>query len=328
MQDDGRQHVQCMQKENTMRTIIRAMSLALLVTTALPIGGARSNDEIEKAVAFADEHGMKPLTKGCKDLLRYALQKVQDNEPVRSPSIVPRINRCLGGEYGGIVRQFFSDGQPGAMHPSVSVEEYDGITYLTITDFHDRTKTEFEDAIRGRVIKHLVINLTDNAGGFVDVMLAILDNFTPKLLAPAVTFEGRKKETHRSMPGPVWNELRGAYITILVDRNTASAAEIFTLALQRWYSRRVIVVGERTFGKDAWEDSHPFGSAEVWVVGGTWRYGGPETDCKAIQCSVRGTGVIPDRKIKPTIEEARKVAEQRRDLVERVDRRVRELDAK
>lgn len=93
-------------------------------------------------------------------------------------------------------------------------------------------------------LKGLIIDLRDNGGGLMSSTVEIADMFLRDGLILDV--RGRRAET-RKFSANDDELLQGVPIAILVNRNTASAAEILAGALKD--RGRAIVVGERTFGK-------------------------------------------------------------------------------
>ena len=93
--------------------------------------------------------------------------------------------------------------------------------------------------------KGLVVDLRGNGGGYLISAIQMVNEFLPKDRLIVYT-EGRKskREDYRS-------DGRGSYqnipLIVLTDETTASAAEIFSGAIQD--NDRGIIVGRRTFGK-------------------------------------------------------------------------------
>lgn len=123
-----------------------------------------------------------------------------------------------------------------------------GIGYIRIGSFGATTHQEFLeslDNLRSQGMKHLVLDLQENGGGYLKAAVDIANEFLQKGELIVYT-EGRKvPRTEYAADGD------GAFMTgkivVLVDGYTASAAEIVTGAIQD--HDRGIVVGRRTFGK-------------------------------------------------------------------------------
>jgi carboxyl-terminal processing protease len=135
--------------------------------------------------------------------------------------------------------------------PSVVVSvEFKGtsVGLLKLTRFSLSTFSEFTRAFDSLVkigCKRFIIDLRGNQGGYLDETVKLVELFLKKG-DTIVVVSGR--EVHRKV---YICEKDGKYkkypLIVLVDKNSASASEIFASAMQD--NDRAIVVGERTFGK-------------------------------------------------------------------------------
>jgi carboxyl-terminal processing protease len=135
--------------------------------------------------------------------------------------------------------------------PSVQAEVLSPrIGYLAIRRFQEATAIDAADALRrlaadggGDVI---LLDLRTDSGGLIDQAMAVADEFIDDGLI--VTIRGRTAavEVHKAHRGGVAVNAR---VIVLVNAETASAAEILAGALQD--HRRATVVGMPTFGKGA-----------------------------------------------------------------------------
>ena len=126
-----------------------------------------------------------------------------------------------------------------------------GIGYIHVTGFMETTSREVGDALekfkkQGGELHGLVIDLRGNPGGLLNEAVGMADKFLQKGQI-VVSQKGR------AFPDQVYRAARGEEgsdkypIVVLVNRNTASAAEIVSGALQD--HDRALIVGETTFGK-------------------------------------------------------------------------------
>lgn len=121
-----------------------------------------------------------------------------------------------------------------------------GIGYIHITNFMETTSREVGDALdKFGDIHGLVIDLRGNPGGLLNEAVNTADKFLAKGQI-VVSQRGR------AFPDQVYRVSHGEQgphfpIVVLVNRNTASAAEIVSGALQD--HDRALIVGETTFGK-------------------------------------------------------------------------------
>jgi carboxyl-terminal processing protease len=123
-----------------------------------------------------------------------------------------------------------------------------GIGYIRITQFMETTSHEVQEALDkfGPNLQGLVIDLRSNPGGLLNEAVNVSDKFLQK--GQIVVSQRARKGV---FPDQVYTAPAGSDakypIVILVDRNTASAAEIVSGALQD--HDRALIVGETTFGK-------------------------------------------------------------------------------
>lgn len=133
-------------------------------------------------------------------------------------------------------------------HPSVDLafEIHPGIGYIHLAQFQETTGQEVTDAIDSfNNLKGLVLDLRGNPGGLLSQAVDVCDH----LLSKGQIIVSQRG---RAYPDQVYTATHGNGgktfpIVVLVNRNTASAAEIVSGALQD--HDRALIVGETTFGK-------------------------------------------------------------------------------
>jgi carboxyl-terminal processing protease len=133
---------------------------------------------------------------------------------------------------------------------SSSVSQGEKIGYVRITQFGEKTPKEF-DAAMAQLQKEgataLILDLRDNPGGLVDAAVEVVSRFVPGGTLVVAT-EGRKAGSTQQKYLSRNVNLRIRWPTVvLVNGNTASAAEIVAGALQDL--GLAVIVGETTFGK-------------------------------------------------------------------------------
>jgi carboxyl-terminal processing protease len=122
------------------------------------------------------------------------------------------------------------------------------IGYIKINNFGSKTIDEYKAAffaLKKEGMKHLILNLQGNGGGYLNAAIELADEFLgrDKLI---VYTEGLRQRRMTSTATAVGGFEQGKLI-ILVDEYSASASEIVSGAVQDW--DRGIIVGRRTFGK-------------------------------------------------------------------------------
>jgi carboxyl-terminal processing protease len=131
-----------------------------------------------------------------------------------------------------------------------------GIAYLGIESFNENTAKEVETSLRKlgeNSIEGLILDLRDNPGGLLTAGVAVAERFLQKGQV-IVTHHGRKSPESRFVAQRD-NESRNYPMVVLVNRNSASAAEIVSGALQD--HDRAWIVGEPTFGKGLVQSQYP-----------------------------------------------------------------------
>lgn len=124
----------------------------------------------------------------------------------------------------------------------------DSTGYVRISSFGLKTYDEMIaalDNLRDQGMRQVVIDLSDNGGGYLQAAVAMCNEFMRDGQMIVYT-EGRsapRSEAHAQGNGR-YRDLRMA---IIVNQYSASASEIFSGAMQDW--DRAVIVGRRTFGK-------------------------------------------------------------------------------
>ncbi len=141
----------------------------------------------------------------------------------------------------------------------------DHIGYIRINAFKENTAEQFQevyDTLLAQGAQALVFDVRDNGGGLVSSLEQILDPLLPEGVIAVATYRDgtelplvRSDEEENDMP-----------MAVLVNENSASAAELFTASLSDF--DKAEVVGETTFGKGIMQDTRdlPFGGGLTLTV--------------------------------------------------------------
>jgi carboxyl-terminal processing protease len=133
-------------------------------------------------------------------------------------------------------------------HPSIDLkyEIRPGIGYIHLTQFQETTGEEMTDAISGfDNLKGLVLDLRGNPGGLLSQAVDVCDHLLVK--GQAIVSQRGRAYPDQNYTATHGNSGKTFPIVVLVNRDTASAAEIVSGALQD--HDRALIVGETTFGK-------------------------------------------------------------------------------
>jgi carboxyl-terminal processing protease len=136
----------------------------------------------------------------------------------------------------------------------------DGVGYLSLSIVRENSAAELEQAVARLMrqgMKSLLLDLRSDPGGLRDEAVQAADLFLDPRQDILVSRGRAPGDNHRWSDGAPqrWRELP---IVVLVDRGTASAAEIIAGALQD--HDRALVVGDTTYGKGIVQTLFPLGS--------------------------------------------------------------------
>ena len=136
----------------------------------------------------------------------------------------------------------------------------DGIGYIRHGDFTEGCYEEMRAAIERlraeKPLKGLVLDYRSNGGGIMQEAVKILGMFVPKG-TEVVSTKGRSedsKQVFRTDAEPILSDLP---LAVLINGNSASAAEIVAGALQDL--DRAVLIGQRSFGKGLVQSTRPLG---------------------------------------------------------------------
>jgi carboxyl-terminal processing protease len=121
--------------------------------------------------------------------------------------------------------------------------------YVHLKDFGENTDREIKQALRdltSKGMKRLLLDLRQNPGGPLDQAIKVANEFLPRGRMIVYT-EGRISNSDQQYRATENGEYTELPMVVLVNRNSASASEIVSGALQD--HDRGYIVGETTFGK-------------------------------------------------------------------------------
>jgi carboxyl-terminal processing protease len=121
--------------------------------------------------------------------------------------------------------------------------------YIKLQDFGENTDRDLKRSLRdltAKGMRRLVLDIRGNPGGPLDQAIKVSNEFLPKGKMIVYT-RGRVANSDQDYRATEDGDFVGIPIVVIANRNSASAAEIVTGALQD--HDRALVVGETTFGK-------------------------------------------------------------------------------
>ena len=162
------------------------------------------------------------------------------------------------------------------------ISEYVG--YIKVTGFKKNTPQQFMNALErltSNGVRALIFDVRDNGGGIVPSLSECLDPLLPEgVIATAEYKDGHSEtivysdETMLDIP-----------MVVLVNKNTASAAELFAASLRDFAS--AYLIGEKTYGKGVMQETTEFNKNGA-VILTVARYKTSLSDC------YDGVGIAPD----------------------------------
>ena len=199
----------------------------------------------------------------------------------------------LSIERNGTVAEYVVERKEISAH-SVKGEMLDGeIGYIRISEFNthgdaskDTTYTEFKakaKELTAQGMKKLIIDVRDNPGGVLPVACNVADYLLGDCLITYTETKSGSRKDYRSKGSEL-----GIPMAVLINGNSASAAEVLTGALKD--NNKAVVIGETSFGKGIVQEvmSFPDGSGISLT---TAKYYTPSGVC------IHEIGIEPDHKI-------------------------------
>lgn len=158
------------------------------------------------------------------------------------------------------------------------------IGYIKISSFRENTPDQFSTGLEHLTMngaKAVIFDLRDNGGGLAEALEKCLDPLLPEGVIALEKYRDGHTET---LIYSDESELDIPF-TVIVNGNTASAAELFSACLRDFKSSPI--VGEQTYGKGVIQSYKPFddGSAVYLTIA--------EYQTSLSEC-FDGTGITPD----------------------------------
>jgi carboxyl-terminal processing protease len=186
---------------------------------------------------------------------------------VTQPVVAGRIVRWRGKPYGVVVFTSFTQGSGAQVHAVV-------------------------ERLLRRGAQGILLDLRGNGGGLLDEAVAVASIFLPDGTIVSTDGRARARHVYTATGGAIPRSVR---VVVLVDRGTASSAEIVTGALQDRH--RAEVVGTNTYGKGVFQEIRelPNGGALDLTVGQYFLPSGRNIGGRGVN---EGSGITPDARAK------------------------------
>jgi carboxyl-terminal processing protease len=181
------------------------------------------------------------------------------------------ISKILKGQASTVIKLLIErEGEKKPIEKSINREEIKiksvsysglirpGVGYIKLTGFTENAAGEVKDALlelkKNPEVKSLVFDLRGNPGGLLKEAIEIVNIFAEKG-TEVVSTRGKVKDwdkVHKALNNPVDLFIP---VTVLIDRGSASAAEIVSGSLQDL--DRGVVIGQRSYGKGLVQQTRP-----------------------------------------------------------------------
>jgi carboxyl-terminal processing protease len=135
-----------------------------------------------------------------------------------------------------------------------------GIAFIRVESFNENTSQEMEAKFKQlgeKSVQGLVLDLRQNPGGLLNEGVDVAGHFLKK--GDLIVFHEGRSSSQKNYSAPRDGTGKDYPIVVLVDRYTASAAEIVSGALQD--HDRAWILGENTFGKGLVQTVYPMANA-------------------------------------------------------------------
>ena len=162
----------------------------------------------------------------------------------------------------------------------------DDIAYLRIAEFNNHAYEDITthiEKLKKQGAKKVILDLRGNPGGSLGQVLNIANYFVPKGKVLEIRYKTEKPDIFYST-----GDIKFEKTVVLIDGNTASAAEILAGAIQD--TKTGILIGTTSYGKGVVQDLYPLKNGEAIKL----------TIAKYVLPSGRSIdlkGLIPDKKV-------------------------------
>ncbi|MDD2717265.1 MAG: S41 family peptidase [Candidatus Wallbacteria bacterium] len=177
----------------------------------------------------------------------------------------------------------------------------DNFGYVRIRNFSASTADDLEKEIKDMEsvpIKGLILDLRSNAGGLLTAGINVADLF----LESGTILSTRSRDGEKNVyMADAQISHKGYPMVVLIDRGSASAAEIVAAALHD--NQKAILVGEKSFGKGCVQTVKTLSDGSALSLTTAWYYT-PAGEC------IHDKGINPDVLVEnPVFEDQKKVDE-------------------
>lgn len=146
--------------------------------------------------------------------------------------------------------------------PSVHYEIRGKTGYILIDSFSHNTSKGVSEALStfdSKKITSVVLDLRNNPGGYLEQAISVAQNFVPKGIVTTLDYKDSSMEDKKFYSNLEKIKYK---VAVLVNENTASAAEILTGAIKD--TKAGVIIGCKTYGKAKVQESLPILSDDAY----------------------------------------------------------------
>ena len=133
----------------------------------------------------------------------------------------------------------------------------DAVGYIRLAKFSRTTFQEFHEAaeyLMDRGMQHLILDIRDNTGGYLDQALLLCNDFLER--GDVILYVKGRERVREVFRADGKGSLKDVGLTVLISENSASASEIVAGAIQD--NDRGQIIGRRSFGKGLVQEEYDF----------------------------------------------------------------------
>jgi carboxyl-terminal processing protease len=179
--------------------------------------------------------------------------------------------------------------------PSVHFEIRDGMACISISQFTERTESEFAPVVQQVIdtkAQGIVLDLRGNPGGLLDIVIDVASHFIMQGIVVQVRSNQGVVEVENVKKGEV---VTGLPMVVLVDEFSASGSEVLAGALQD--HDRALISGNTTYGKGSVNYLHRLNDGSgIYLTSARWLTPNGRL--------IEGQGIEPDVKLELTGDDA------------------------
>lgn len=175
----------------------------------------------------------------------------------------------------------------------VETEELENSYRIIFWEVATGTDVVMRDALQGFLSsgkKRLILDLRNNPGGSMTETRSIL-NFFINHGNPLVTLQYPKVEVTNYALSPALTDWNQYEIVVLINGDTASAAEIIAIALREYFPKNLVLIGDTSYGKWTVQELISFGDKSLlkYTIA---RWLSPKN-----HVSIDRVGIVPDKAV-------------------------------